>query len=139
MWGLFVVSPVNLRLGFFENFKGTDSVLLAGSSHDIALLSASLNGFVASQESVLPIHSLASVAPNHSVELFAQRAPSSPQCQPLQFHWLCSPNEYANVQGKLEALATSAHGHQYFELIGSPAQLVVSVGEYGASWWQAQG
>ena len=44
------------------------------------------------------------------------------------------------LQGKLDPLtAGGVEGHQYFELQEPKVQLVVSVGEYDAGWWQEHG
>ena len=131
---------MSLQLGFYENFKFEDSVLLEGTASDIEQLAACLDAFASSQESTLAIHSLASLAPNHPAQLFVSRSiPSSPPQDAAQFYWLCSSLELPAILGKLQPLVTSGSGHQYFSLLGSSAQLVVSVGEYGPSWWQAQG
>jgi len=123
-----------MQLGFFPDFKGRDSVLLEGTSKDVAFLSEQLGEFVSSNLSQFPVHALANVSQQHPARLFAIRsaAASAPG-----FCWLCPPTELSAIQGKLAALAESKVGHQYFDLAGSNAQLVVSVGEYGEVWWQA--
>jgi hypothetical protein len=131
-----------LQLGFFEDFKFGDSVLLEGSACDIEQLALHLGAFVPSQDSALAIHSIASVAPNHPVQLFVSRSAGSspPQGEGVaKFSWLCSPEELPTILDMLQPLVASGSGHQYFNLIGSSAQLIVSVGEYGPSWWQAHG
>ena len=134
------VSLMNLRLGFFEDFKFGDSVLLEGSAGDIEQLAARLGTFATSQEDSLAIHSLASVAPNHPTQLFVSRSTHGSSTRGTsQFSWLCSPEELPTILGKLQPLVMSGSGHQYFDLIRSSAQLIVSVGEYGPSWWQAHG
>jgi hypothetical protein len=131
---------MTLQLGFFENFKFEDSVLLEGSAGDIEQLAAYLEAFAYSQESVLAIHTFASVASNHPAQLFVSRSVRNPPPQgAAQFYWRCSTEELPTILGMLQPLVTSGSGHQYFNLIGSSAQLVVSVGEYGPSWWQAHG
>jgi hypothetical protein len=126
----------NVNLGFFRDFKGADSVLLDGTSEDIALLSTRLGEFMVSTEPLLAIHDIATVSSRHPVQLFASRSAhtSSPG-----FLWLCSPTDFDSIQGMLEPLANSRSGHQYFTLVNSPAHLVVSVGEYGDAWWRAHG
>jgi len=123
-------------LGFFPQFKGTDSILLAGDPDDIAQLSEALASFVASSQDQLPIHSRASVSHLHPAKLYATR---SAQSFDSGFRWLCSAATQSAIQGKLTALAGSGKGHQFFNLIESPAQLVVSIGEYPSSWWRTHG
>ena len=131
---------MNLQLGFFEDFKSKDSVLLVGSPSDMNILAVLLGNFTSSQETSLAIHNFASVAPNQPAQLFVQRsARGLPTGQTQQFNWLCSADEYPTIRAKLERLAESCEGHQYFSLIGSHAQLMVSVGEYSQSWCQAHG
>jgi len=131
---------MTLHLGFFPDFKWADSVLLTGNAHDIESLSSALGKFVEANEHQFPIHNLASVAPRHQVQLFAQRATQEAQrSKPLQFSWLCTSSSLSDIQAKLLALVHSGNGHQYFDLEGADTQLIVSVGEYNDSWWQEHG
>jgi hypothetical protein len=125
-----------LRLGFFREFKGGDIVLLDGEPESFKHLSALLGEFAASTEPRLSIHSVSAVSLRHPVQLFASRT-----CHNVgaQFCWLCSAAEISTVQGMLESLSGCGTGHQYFNLIGSSTQLMVSVGEYGESWWGRHG
>lgn len=126
---------MKLKLGFFAEFKFGDSVLLEGTPTDIALLARRLGEFAASSDSELPIHRLASVSARHPVQLFASHIDRGTG----GFFWLCSTAEISAIQEKLETLSSAAAGHQYFSLAGSAAHLIVSVGEYGESWWQQHG
>ena len=131
---------MTLRLGFFTDFKSSESVLLTGTSHDIESLSLVMGKFVESDEGQFPIHNLASIAPRHQAQLFAQRAAPEPQQPtPIRFSWLCTPSSLSDIQAKLLALVRSSNGHQYFDLEGSDIHLIVSVGEYSDSWWQNHG
>ena len=131
---------MTLHLGFFKDFKWSDSVLLAGTSHDIENLSSVLGKFVESNDSQFPIHSLASIAARHHAQLFTHRSVQEQEHSgPTTFFWLCSPSYLPDIQAKLLALMQSGNGHQYFKLEGSDTQLIVSVGEYSDSWWQANG
>ena len=131
---------MNLRLGFFPNFKGIDSVLLDGSISSVEDLASTLAVFTASEDQLLPIHSLATVAPHHPVQLFAVRSvPSAAGFNLPGFVWQFSAGESPAIQAKLHELARSASGHQYFNLAGSTAQLIISVGESGESWWRTHG
>jgi hypothetical protein len=122
-----------MRLGFFANLKGADSLLLEGTSQDIALLSTRLGEFLASDQQQLAIHALTNVSARHPAKLFATRSASTAV---PGFSWVLSPGTLPTLQGKLATLIGLASGHQYFELEGSNAQLMLSVGEYGESWWQ---
>jgi hypothetical protein len=115
-------------------------VLLSGASDDIENLSSALGKFVFSNERQFPIHDLASIAPLHRAQLFAQRAvQESHNSNPTQFSWLCASSSLPVIQAKLLALVHSGNGHQYFDLDGSDTELIVSIGEYSDSWWQEHG
>ena len=47
---------MNLKLGYFPQLKGADTVLLEGTPDGIRLLSKWLKEFVASTQPELPIH-----------------------------------------------------------------------------------
>jgi hypothetical protein len=49
--------------------------------------------------------------------------------------WVCSALDVEDVLGKLSALAEGESGHEYFGLLASEVQLIVSVGQYDAVWW----
>ena len=130
----------HLMLGFFEDFKGSDAVLLSGSGGDIRDLAQRLRDFASSSNAALPIHDIASVSPEHPARLFTVRSPlTSPAANQLTFHWSCSPSEIEAVSSKLLALVEGPSGHQYFDLVGSDVQLIISVGEYDALWSRRDG
>lgn len=131
---------MNLQLGFFPDFKGADTVLLEVSPLSIEDLANALGTLSASEDHWLSIHSLATVAPDHSVQLFAVFTEPTAAVPNLPgFEWKFSIGELPAIQAKLRELARSQSGHQYFALSNSVAQLIVSVGEYGESWWSAHG
>ncbi len=123
---------MSLQLGLFQQFKGADTLLISGTAADVSDLSARLGAFAASDAAVFPVHGMVRVSAHNSAELFASRTPYS---QATGYVWLCSPDSVSVIQGKLQALASSGSGHQYFDLLDSSVQLMVSVGEYSESWW----
>ena len=131
---------MTLRLGFFNDFKWGNSVLLTGTPNDIENLSSELGKFVLSNEQQFPIHSLASISNRYPAMLFAQREAKNFQNSiSAQFSWLCASDVLPDIQANLLSLSHSSNGHQYFELQESGNKLIVSVGEYSDSWWQAHG
>ena len=127
------VSPVQLHLGFFDNFKGGDKVLLSGGAADVAAVAALLERFVRSGEQSLAIHEHVLFAPRQSVPLFAVAAAST---ETSGYSWLCNSQTLPDIMDKLALLD---FGHQYFDLLGTTVELMVSTGEYGREWWQAHG
>jgi len=118
----------DIGIGFFENFKGGDAVLVTCSDDGLRRL----RGLLASPpQGLLPLHQFAEVMPNHPTQLFVGPA----RAYEHGFVWPVSSSNVAQVHDALFSLSQSAHGHQYFDLANSHAQLIVSLNEYDASWW----
>lgn len=115
-------------LGFFEQFKGADTVLLSTDSAGVRELARELEQFAASETAALRIPVMP--IPGHEADLVAVREVHADGS--ARFRWLCGPSEVSDIVQKLNSLANSKQGHQYFELVGSKVQLMVSVGEYRA-------
>ena len=124
---------MQIQLGKFDDFKFGDKVLLSGRSEDIDALAELLAAFAASGGDSLAIHTKALVAPRHPVRLFAV---ASPSVSVDGYAWLCTTESLPEISGKLGTLCA---GHQYFGLLRTHVELLVSVGEYDLAWWQAQG
>ena len=127
---------MSLHLGLFQQFKGSDTLLISGTPDDILHLSDRLGDFAASGAASWPVHGLARAPASNSAELFASREPYPHATGHV---WVCSPDSVSAIRGKLQALASSGLGHHYFDLLDSPIQLMVSVGEYSESWWSSAG
>jgi hypothetical protein len=124
-----------LRLGFFADF--TDPTLLvSGTAPAMIKLSHALEEFVGSGRAELPVHELASVSQKHPARLYVTRAPAQ---RSDAFCWSCSEATFQEVREMLVTLANCETGHQYFDLVGASAGLVISVGEYGDQWWREHG
>jgi hypothetical protein len=122
-----------MNLRFCEDFKGTDALLLFGSPDAVRQLAQRIQSFAASSAIALPVHEFAVNHPEQSIELFAVRAPgASKKVAVLSFAWFLGPLILGDVIAKLEALADAESGHQYFELLDSDVELIMSVGEYDA-------
>ena len=114
------------QIGFFEQFKGADTVLVSTTAEDAAALAVELERFAQSQAAAVEVS--AAPVPGHEAKLMAVREPRASSDR--EFRWLCGRFEVPQIIAKLKSLATAGAGHQYFELCGSPVQLMVSVGEY---------
>ena len=131
-----------LRLGFFREFKfeGEDMVLLTGTNEDIRVLNDRIGAALSNSLDVVALHDLASVAPNHKLEIFAVlKSLPKAHANAATFFWRCFSEEFPQVEGKLSALMNCRNGHHYFDLEGSNVTLMVSVGEYSDEWWQMNG
>jgi hypothetical protein len=124
-----------MRLGYFQEFKGSDMVLLSCDSAEISMLRASLSRGI-SRGSALAIHDLAKVSHRYPARLFVCLEAATVDASTRDFVWRLSDNEYSDLDAKLEALESVLAGHQYFPLPGTSSKLMVSVGEYSDHWWQ---
>jgi hypothetical protein len=86
---------------------------------------------------MVPIHDLARVSRKHPAHLYVA-ATSKPARPALIGEYLLSVAGPARltVEGFLAPRLTAAAGHQYLDLAPRPATVIVSVGEYAASWWE---
>lgn len=119
-----------LQLGLFSDFKGRDFLLLTGDAAAFIRLLPELDA--ASRGGQFRIHEISVRLPTCSIELVAA---SQPVPAPA-FTWLCDPTTVVSIRTDLQALTQCTSGHQYFDLAGSRVQLMVSLGEYDAAWWQ---
>lgn len=129
-----------MNIGYFQNFQGNDSVLLDCTEQEIEDISNQLGNSSINSGHELAVHELAVVSQQNPVQLFVLFSSAQPkQNKNGTFYWLCTDDELMNIKDKLKYLSSAGVGHQYFSLAGSSAQLIVSVGEYGESWWSQNG
>ena len=125
-----------LRLGFFPNFKGSDSVLLTADADGVRAVVDAISRAVASPGDWVPVHHIAQVSVKYPAMLYVSGTSKAVRSVPMHTYYLdVSGSARLNVEGLLEPLLTATSGHQYFELVPNHATLVVSVGEYDSSWW----
>lgn len=130
-----------IRMGFFENFKGSDVILLDGDSLAILKLAELLKGLEDRRSIALPIHELPFVAAYRGVQLIAhpvskERGVRRSHPQNPWFTWEYSEEGWLEASKKIERLAHSAHGHQWLGNIEiSDATVFVSFNEYGDQLW----
>lgn len=122
-----------MNMGFFNEFKGGDSVLLEGKPTEIIELAGLLARFVKSNEESLSVHALTFVKTHNFVELTVTR--KIPK-EGTGFWLLCARENLPSINGMLAKLAQIGRGHQYFDLSPKGTQLVVSCGEYGSNFWR---
>jgi hypothetical protein len=124
-----------LRMGYFPNFKGADSVLLAADSEGIRFLLAAIARATADPAHAVPLHESAQVSAKHPASVYvALNIKSMRRVAANAYYLNVSGNARLNVEGLLEPLAEASAGHQYFDLYPRHV-LVVSVGEYDSFWW----
>jgi len=125
-----------MRVGFFHDFKGGDTVLLTGSKDEIRVLHEAFERWWQSGAPCFAMHNLATTALLRSCELYAVRAGSP---LPKGYCLVCDQSAYQTSRDLMEPLTEQGPGHQYLELHGGTARLIVSVDEYPDSWWREHG
>lgn len=125
---------MTLHLGYFENFKGADIVLLTCDPVEVTPLRGVLADVMA-KGIPFAIHDLAVVSARNPACLVLCPAAAPFRRVDGGFIWRLNHVEFATVDSRLEVLAHVRAAHQYFDLDGSNVRLMVSVNEYGEGWW----
>jgi len=138
-----MIGEPHLRVAFFNDFNGSDTVLFAGNRNGMELLSWIARELAAGKTSIdLLTHR--GVVTLFGMELTAyldasdvglrRRKPTG-----LDFAWVRDADGWLEVAEKVDALrdSQSGSGHAYLNAAhrGEPAVLMVSVGEYDEEWW----
>src|SRR5215475_7787067 len=125
---------MTLHLGYFENFKDADTVLLSCDPLEVAPLRGVLADVMA-KGSPFAIHDLAVVPAGNPARLILCPAAAKFRRAGDEFIWRLNHVEFASVDSKLEVLEHVRAAHQYFNLEHSDVRLMISVGEYDEAWW----
>jgi len=126
---------MSIRLGYFPQFEGNDTVLVSCDSADVGTFRALLTKTM-SFGALAAIHDIAEVSARHPARVWVYRLPASQKLAKGDFSLSLDPTKYLEVDAKLEALQNVREGHQYFELSQPGVDLMVSVGEYSNKWWE---
>ena len=133
-----------LHLGYFENFQGSNTILLCGDEGELPWLADHLRTLEAANTKSVNLHLLPFVRAHGSVELAARpmdrelgvrRAGPAP-C----FAWHHSEEGWLESAEKVEAVARGNGGHCYLgEAPPGDAVVMVSKDEYDEAWWKEHG
>lgn len=130
-----------IRIGFFEDFKSEDTLLLEGDQEGLHQLLEVIRALISGEDDSVAIEILPFVEVHHGVRLLAQRTQKKQKIiqEKDSFRWLCTPEEWEVVADKITVLIESNTGHQYFETPQDEVIVIVSLGEYGPAWWEKHG
>jgi hypothetical protein len=123
-----------MRLGYCNQFKGADTVLLSCDPVEVSPLRQVLASVMA-REVPFAIHDLAVVSARHPARLVLCPAAARFRAVGGEFIWRLNHVEFAAVDSKLEALEHVSAAHQCFDLGDSDVRLMFSVREYDEQWW----
>jgi hypothetical protein len=143
-----------LRIGFFPDFKGQDTLLLSGDGEALTSLGEAFRSLAAVGAGRLRLDGLPFVEAHGRVVILAEQSPRSsglryvtnfPYAEapgpPLGFLWRLSKEDWEDVAERVAALQRAGSGHQYLDYLGvlGDSQVMESLNEYGAAWWQRHG
>jgi hypothetical protein len=126
----------SIRVGFFEDFKGEDTLLIDVDAEGLSDLIAWLRDVMSSDRKVL-----LSACPGVSlqadlrVEVFRSRDDAGLlRTAETAFIWQRSEDGWTDI---VELLAPMDSGacHQYLEGPRDDVHVIASIGEYGDEWW----
>ena len=126
----------HIDIGFFENFKGSDTLLVSGD-HDAlrqllkavdALASGDTESLVVSSLPLACAHGITLVAVTSEVDYGVRRVGTS-------FSWQRSVTAWKWVREQLVELLQSNQAHQMLDGPNDEVTLLLSVGEYNSGFW----
>ena len=126
-----------MNIGYFPSLKGYDAVLISCGQDELDRLRGVAREAVSSR---LPVsvndYCFVSQTIPADLQLFAAATVVLVPSLANRFIWRIDSSLYSSLDGLLEGLVGPS-GHQYFDLYGRGAILVVSVGEYDDNWWHS--
>ncbi len=134
----------NLCIGYFEDFKGANTILVCGDGEGLHRLADLLRTLEDPNADPVNLHSLLFVQVHGGVQLTAYpvdrelgvRSIGSGPC----FAWHHSEEGWIESAEKIEVVARGSGGHCYLgEAPAGDAVLMVSKGEYSEAWWERHG
>jgi hypothetical protein len=129
-----------VRIGFFRDFKGADTLLIDGDSDGLRLLADRLRQLLENGEAVA-IHDLPFVEKHHGLRVFAKRGQRDigALIDGVNVTWQRSADGWEDVLAKLHPLLETKAGHQYLDANDDAITVEVSTGEYDGRWWTDNG
>ena len=127
---------MSIRVGFFENFKGADTLLIDVNAQGLRDLVAWVREVIASSQG-MSLSSCSDVSLRLGIHVEAVCAPDDAglvRTADKDFVWQHSMDGWTDIADKLAAMQ-AGHCHQYLDGSRDGVQIVVSIGEYGDNWW----
>jgi len=127
---------VGVRIGYFEAFKGHDTLLIDGDPEGLDALARALLVLIAGDMELLSLNHLAFVSSAKEVEVNAHRSLKDVGMlkEANVFHWRRSPRAWAGVVEQILGVREQGRCHQYLDAPSDDVVVMVSSGEYGEPW-----
>jgi hypothetical protein len=130
-----------IRVGFFEDFKSADTLLIDVDVEGLRALTAWLQTAAASSAWMIALDDCPGVVVQSGLSVVLSCAPTHRglvRTADTAFVWQRSEEGWADVIDKLAAMDKGAC-HQYLEGPTDDVRVMASIGEYGESWWHGHG
>ncbi len=128
-----------VRLGFFEDFKSSDTLLLEADCEGLQALAVVFRSLAAGTHEVLALHELSLFEVHHGVQLTARRTSRDHGTRRLNagtaFLWERTSDGWVDAAEKLEVLTRYEGAHHTLDAEDDEVVVQVSKGEYGDGWW----
>jgi hypothetical protein len=132
------------RIGYFEGFKGANTILVCGDDEGLQQLAYHLRTLEDATAEPVNLHSLPFVHVQGDVALTAHPANRElGVCRAgatLNFAWRHSEEGWLESAEQIEAIVRGSGGHCVLgETATGDAIVMISKGEYGEGWWERHG
>ena len=130
-----------IRVGFFQNFKGEDSILISADIHGLLELEST---FIKLSEKGISFMLTDSklVDKEHRLIIKLNSINSDEGCRKLneRYEWNMTPKKWNEFREKATILyRNGANGHQYLDSspeVKNDLQVVLSLNEYDKDFWE---
>jgi hypothetical protein len=127
-----------IRVGFFQDFKSSDTLLIDGDSDGLRLLSSTFWQLGTTGTTQVAIHELSFVEMHRGLQVYASRSDRDAGAafeDAGVIAWICSKPGWESASDKVDVLCKEGSGHQYLE-DSSDIVVMASIAEYGELWWR---
>jgi len=129
------------NIGFFQDFKGSDALLIGVAHDSLSDLIDALEPLSRSGRGPVRVHTLPFITAR-GVSLVAESAATDQGLKKSDgdsFVWARSPEGWAHVLDQMRALEGTNCGHQYLDGPTDECVVILSIGEYPEHFWHARG
>jgi hypothetical protein len=127
-----------IRVGFFQDFKSSDTLLIDGDSDGLRLLSSTFWQLATPGTTQVAIHEFPFVEIHRGLQIYASRSDRDAGAafeDAGVIAWICSKAGWESAADKVDILCKEGSGHQYLD-DSSNIVVMASIAEYGELWWR---
>lgn len=130
-------------LGYFEDFKSSNTLLIEGDPEGLRQLAGLLRSLENGSTNIIEVHTQPFIESHHGIHLIAARAHrdlvARTSSSSNEFRWERTDLSWRDAADKVEVLVESRSAHHCLDAVGDDVVIEVCKGEYGDDWWRAHG